>query len=96
MPIEDPTIPWKEHASPFRKVATIRIPAQDLTSKARKDFAESLSFTPWHSLPDHRPLGGINRVRGAVYDAVSKLRHAKNDVPRREPTGHDDPPSLGY
>ena len=96
MPIEDPTIRWKERRSPFRTVATIHIPTQDSTSKARKDFAEGLSFTPWHSLPDHRPLGGINRVRGAVYDAVSKLRHAKNDMPRREPTGHDDPPSLGY
>ena len=96
MPIEDPTIRWKERRSPFRTVATIHIPTQDSTSKARKDFAEGLSFTPWYSLPDHRPLGGINRVRGAVYDAVSKLRHAKNDVPRREPTGHDDPPSLGY
>jgi hypothetical protein len=95
MPVEDPTIRWKERASPFRKVATIRIPAQDFTTKARKDFAEGLSFTPWHSLPDHRPLGGINRVRRAVYDTISKLRHAKNDVPRREPTGHEETPSLG-
>jgi len=90
MPVEDPTIQWKERASPFRKVATIRIPAQDFTSKARKDFAEGLSFTPWHSLPDHRPLGGINRIRRAVYEAISKLRHEKNDVPRREPTAHDE------
>lgn len=89
MPIEDPTIRWKERASPFRKVATIIIPSQDFASKARKDFAEGLSFTPWHSLPDHRPLGGINRVRGAVYEAISKLRHEMNDVPRREPTADD-------
>jgi hypothetical protein len=89
MPVEDPTIRWNERASPFRKVATIRIPSQEFTSTARKDFAEGLSFTPWHSLPHHRPLGGINRVRGAVYDAISKLRHDKNDVPRREPTAHD-------
>jgi hypothetical protein len=89
MPIEDPTIRWKERASPFRKVATIRIPSQDFTTKARKDFAEGLSFTPWHSLPHHRPLGGINRVRGAVYEVISKLRHEKNDVPRREPTADD-------
>jgi hypothetical protein len=89
MPVEDPTIRWKERASPFRKVATIRIPSQDFTSKARTDFAEGLSFTPWHSLAQHRPLGGINRVRGAVYEAISKLRHEKNDVPRREPTADD-------
>jgi hypothetical protein len=89
MPVEDPTIRWKERASPFRKVATIRIPSQEFTSEARKDFAEGLSFTPWHSLPHHRPLGGINRVRGAVYEAISKLRHEKNDVPRKEPAALD-------
>jgi hypothetical protein len=89
MPVEDPTIRWSERASPFRTVATIRIPAQDFTSKARKDFSENLSFTPWHSLPDHRPLGGINRLRGAVYEAISELRHEKNDVLRREPTEED-------
>jgi hypothetical protein len=85
MPIQDPTVRWKELASPFRKVATIRIPAQDFTGKPRKDFAEALSFTPWHSLPEHRPLGGINRVRRAVYETISTLRHEANDVPRREP-----------
>jgi hypothetical protein len=90
MPVEDPAVRWKERASPFRKVATIRIPSQDFTSKARKDFAEGLSFTPWHSLPEHRPLGGINRVRGATYEAISKLRHEMNDVPRREPTTDDE------
>lgn len=86
MPVEDPAVRWKERASPFRKVAAIRIPSQDFTSKARKDLAEGLSFTPWHSLPEHRPLGGINRVRGAAYEAISKLRHEMNDMPRREPT----------
>lgn len=89
MPVENPAVRWKERASPFRKVATILIPAQDFTGKARRDFAEALSFTPWHSLPEHRPLGGINRVRRAVYEAMSTLRHDTNDVPRREPTPHE-------
>ena len=33
MPVEDPTIRWKERASPFRKVATIRIPPQEFASR---------------------------------------------------------------
>ncbi|MDQ2826562.1 MAG: catalase, partial [Actinomycetota bacterium] len=89
MPVEDPTTRWSERRSPFRKVATIRIPSQDFTSEARKSFAENLSFTPWHALAEHRPLGGINRVRRAVYDAVSEVRHQKNGVPRHEPTADD-------
>ena len=82
MPIEDPTRRWSEDDSRFRKVATIRIPRQELQSQI---FAENLSFTPWHSLPEHRPLGGINRVRRAVYEASSTLRHDANGVPRIEP-----------
>jgi len=89
MPVEDPTKRWSERRSPFRKVASIRIPSQDFTSEARKAFAENLSFTPWHALPEHQPLGGINRVRRAVYDAVSEFRHEKKGVARHEPSPDD-------
>lgn len=87
MPIEDPGKEWNEAQSPFRKVATIRIPQQEFDSEAQRNFGENLSFTPWHSLPAHRPLGGINRARKIVYDAISTFRHARNNVARREPTG---------
>ena len=53
---------------------------------AQQAFCENLSFTPWHSLPEHRPIGGIIRVRKAVYLAVSTLRHRLNQAPRVEPT----------
>ncbi len=83
MPVEDPTVDWK---APFRKVATIRIPPQVFDTPERKAFAENLSFTPWHSLPEHRPLGGINRSRKAIYRAISMQRHTLNGAPRQEPT----------
>lgn len=86
MPIEDVSVRWSEKASPFRKVATIRIPAQNFDTEERMKFAENLSFSPWHSLPEHRPLGSINRARRVVYEAISKYRHEINKVPRREPT----------
>lgn len=71
MPVEDPAIEWDENDSPFQKVATIRIPAQKFDSPAQNEFCENLTFNPWHSLPDHRPLGGINRVRKVVYDTIN-------------------------
>jgi len=89
MPIEDPGKAWKESQSPFRKVATIRIPRQDFDSEAQRDFGENLSFTPWHCLPAHRPLGGINRARRIVYDLISAFRHEVNQAPRREPDSWD-------
>jgi hypothetical protein len=53
-------------------------------------LGENLSFTPWHALPEHRPLGGINRARKVIYDLISTFRHRENDQPRREPLGFDD------
>jgi len=89
MPIEDPGRAWDESISPWRKVATIRIPRQEFDSEAQRAFGENLSFTPWHCLPAHRPLGGINRARRVVYDLISAFRHERNQVPRREPSGWD-------
>jgi len=88
MPVEDPTILWDERQSPFQKVATIRIPRQVFDSADQDRLAEDLSFTPWHTLPAHQPLGGINRVRRLVYESISRLRHTVNGVPRQEPVGY--------
>ena len=85
MPIEDPRVEWPESVSPFRKVATIRIMQQDCDSFGQAAYGENLSFTPWHALPEHRPLGGINRARKVIYEAISKLRHTHNREPRTEP-----------
>lgn len=83
MPIEDSRIEWK---SAFHKVATIKIPPQSFDSPEQMKFCENLSYTPWHSLPEHQPLGGLNRARKQVYESISQLRHELNHVPRQEPT----------
>jgi hypothetical protein len=89
MPIEDPGVAWSQTASPFRKVATIRILQQQFDSEQQNTLGENLSYTPWHSLPEHRPLGGVNRARKVVYRFISIFRHKKNNLPRMEPTGFD-------
>jgi hypothetical protein len=89
MPVEDTTIEWREEDSPFVKVARVTIPKQAFDTPEQNAFCEDLSFTPWHSLPEHRPLGAMNRLRKAVYREISRYRHAKNgpSSPRREPKG---------
>jgi hypothetical protein len=89
MPVEDPTIEWREKSSPFIKAATITIPAQTFENPEQQKFCENLSMNPWHALPEHRPLGGINRARKVVYETISKLRHGLNGAPRAEPTGDE-------
>jgi hypothetical protein len=73
--IEDACFLWDESQHKFATVATIVIPAQDFESAERRALCESLTFTPWHGIAEHRPLGGINRLRLAVYEASSRFRH---------------------
>ena len=89
MPIEDASVPWSEDDSPFIKVAEIEIFAQGIANEQRQKLAETISYTPWHCLPEHRPLGGINRARKVIYEAVSIARHGELDEPRVEPTSND-------
>jgi hypothetical protein len=90
MPVEDATIVWDEKQASFVKVATLCIEPQRFDSPEQKDFSENLSFTPWHALPEHRPLGNTNRTRRLVYESISKLRHKKNVVPRKEPVENEN------
>jgi hypothetical protein len=92
MKVEDSKTEWLESEAPFIKVATIHIPKQVFDTDAQNEFCENLSFSPWHSLPEHRPLGGVNRVRRIVYEQISKLRHDLNHAPRQEPTGDESFP----
>lgn len=65
--IEDATREWDN--IPFFNVAKITIPKPqtvDLTDSTQQD-CKSQAFNPWHSLAEHRPLGGINRLRRPVY-----------------------------
>ena len=78
MPIEDAAPEWNEVRSPFRKVATLRIPRQDFRTPDRTELAEALSFSPGHTLPEHAPLGGINRARIKIYAALAKFRHKRD------------------
>jgi len=88
MPIEDPGHEWSETLSPFRKVATIRILQQEFDSEEQRQFGDNLSFTPWHALPEHRPLGGVNRARKIIYQAISIFRHEYNHTIRKEPDSY--------
>ena len=72
MPVEDPTVEWT--SAPVR-VATIAIDPQTFDSAEQMAFFANLTWNPWHALPQHRPLGGINRARRHVYEDSAGLRH---------------------
>jgi catalase len=74
MPIEDPTIEWSESESPYRTVAHLLLPRQEISILRNQTSYRNLAFNVWHALAAHRPLGGINRVRQHVYAASSAWR----------------------
>jgi Catalase len=94
-PIEDPMQEWKEEDSPFIKLATVKIPAQKFDFEERKRLDEGLSFTPWHTLPEHQPLGSVNLARKKVYQKIAKSRRENIQSRLKEPQPYseiiDDP-----
>jgi hypothetical protein len=89
MPIENNGVLWPERLSPRVSVATLHLPRQTFNSAAQMEFAKRLSYNPWHSIAEHRPLGNQSRARRKMYYELSKLRHTMNAVPHYEPTGDE-------
>ena len=89
MPIENNAVYWPERISPRVSVATLHIPKQKFDAPAQMEFAKKLSYNPWHTIAEHRPLGNQSRARGRMYLELSKLRHRLNAVPHDEPTGDE-------
>ncbi|QEF98301.1 hypothetical protein Mal15_23530 [Stieleria maiorica] len=70
--IENASVEWKDD---FVSVARITIAPQKFDSPEQRVHCEKLFFSPWHGVADHRPIGGINRLRKAVYLASGKFRN---------------------
>ena len=81
--IEDACNDWPEDQFPFTTVATLTIPPLDFDLPERRAECERLFFSPWHGVQEHRPLGGINRMRRAVYEASSSFRHQPKEPDNR-------------
>lgn len=82
MPVEDPTVLWDEAESPFVTVATFTAPPQTSwrngVSQGQEDL---LSYSPWHGLAAHQPLGAINRARRETYEYLAGFRAEVNRCP---------------
>jgi hypothetical protein len=86
MPIEDAKVVWPEERSPYVAVARIRVAPQPSWSEARADAVDDrMSFSPWHGVAAHRPIGSVMRVRKAAYEAARAFRESRNHQPVQEP-----------
>ncbi len=91
MPVEDASVPWPEDESPYFPVARISVPPQPAWNEERaQQVDDGLSFSPWHGIAAHQPLGSINRARKESYAMSAGFRAARNRCPIHEPrTGLD-------
>jgi len=86
MPVEDAAVVWPEHASPYVAVARIRVPRQVAWSEARsRAIDDGMSFSPWHGIVAHRPIGSIMRIRKAAYRFSAGFRARHNGQSTAEP-----------
>lgn len=74
-PIENASKVWEETDSPILPVGRVVMPPQVVETSASAT-CDQLAFTPWHSVPAHKPMGHINRARRFVYEASQALRRA--------------------
>ena len=84
MPVEDAAVEWREEQAAFVKLATLRIAPQDFRTAERDELSEALAFSPGHALPEHRPIGAVNRARMRIYREQSAFRQQR-DQRRRVP-----------
>ena len=89
MPIENAGVVWPERRSHPNPVAVLRLPRQRFDSPAQLNFADVLSYNPWHAVPEHRPLGNQGRARRVIYQELAAIRQRMNGAPHIEPTGEE-------
>ncbi|MBC7531879.1 MAG: hypothetical protein H7318_09890 [Oligoflexus sp.] len=89
MSVEDSREEWN---SPWVSLATLTMKGKEQNlvdspgeENPRNIACDTLSFNPWHSLAEHKPLVAMNRMRRAIYEQISKVRHAANGETRKEP-----------
>jgi hypothetical protein len=82
-PIENGEVVWDETVDPPIEVARITIPQLSDPDQlaAEESFCAGLSFTPWHGLRSHQPLGSLNRARQKVYGASATHRNYNGAEP---------------
>ncbi len=91
MPIEDAAVVWPEDKSPYIAVARIVAPPQDAWTDARASAVDDgLSFSPWHGIAAHRPLGAVMRSRKMAYEMGRQFRAGHNHKTIDEPRSAND------
>jgi hypothetical protein len=78
--VEDASRWWTRRNDKIVRLGSIAIPRQSFLAQNQLYDTEHMVFNPWNCLPEHRPLGSVNRMRLAVYLASRQMRRKLNGV----------------
>ncbi|KRR24782.1 hypothetical protein CQ14_05405 [Bradyrhizobium lablabi] len=78
--VEDASRWWTRRNDKVVRLGSIAIPRQSFLTQNQLYDTEHMVFNPWNCLPEHRPLGSVNRMRLAVYLASRQMRRKLNGV----------------
>jgi hypothetical protein len=78
--VEDTSKAWVAPNDAQISLARIEIPLQLFATADRDCDCENMMFNPWNTLAEHQPLGGLNRMRLALYIASTRVRHRLNMI----------------
>ena len=77
MPLDKATEEWSVEESPYRPIATLTLPQQDVGASGQAEYGSALAFNIWRVPEDNAPPpeSSIAEVRRAVYAASADVRH---------------------
>jgi Catalase len=76
--VEHASRDWARPNDRTVRLARIEVPRQAFATADQLWNCENLRFSPWNARPEHRPLGGINRIRLLAYLVSGHMRHRLN------------------
>ncbi len=88
MPVEDSSVEWPEEKSSYVSVARLHVSPQEAWTKTRSELVDDhMSFSPWHGIAAHRPLGSLMRARKTAYAESARFRALRlGDTPEEPKT----------
>lgn len=90
-PLDRLTVAWDEDEAVPVKVATIRLPKQDVHASEQETYGDWLAFNIGRVPKENAPVGSIAEARMKVYQASANYRRGKNGQPEEEPSKPGQP-----
>ncbi len=90
-PLDKGTVIWDEKKAIPVKVATIKLPKQDIQKKEQEIYGDWLSFNIGRVPKENGPVGSIAEARMSVYQTSADYRRETNNQPTKEPTAPGEP-----